>query len=140
MRGKVGQLHSGWSDRSIYWLNWFDSEPERAIANLLDKPASGIDCWARLAVWGQFSIPSGHGRYFPDFYARSGDEHFIIEVKADNQMTSEEVVAKARAAEHFVELVNADGRFGRWSYVLISQATADSALTWAAAYQQATAS
>ena len=132
--------YSGWSERSLFELNWFDSEPERAVANLLDKTGSGIDCWVRLAVWGQFSILWTQGRYYPDFYARSGDEHFVIEVKADNQMTSDEVQAKATAARHFVEMVNAQPGFGHWTYLLISQSTAETARSWSAAVQQASVS
>ena len=132
--------YSGWSEKSLYELNWFDSEPERAIANLLDNAGSGIDCWVRLTVFGKFWISWTQGRYFPDFYARSDDEHFVIEVKADNQMANDEVQAKATAARHFVDAVNAQGGLGHWRYLLISQSTAQSARSWSAAVQQASGS
>ena len=64
----------------------------------------------------------------------------MIEVKADNQMANDEVQAKATAARHFVDAVNAQGGLGHWRYLLISQSTAQSARSWSAAVQQASGS
>jgi len=40
------EAYNSWS-KSLYGVNWFDSEPERAVANLAED-SKEVRCWARL--------------------------------------------------------------------------------------------
>lgn len=110
--------------RSLFPLEWFHSRPERDLANVLDDTAEGIDVWVRLHINELVIIWSAEGkRYNADFLVGESDgTHWVVEVKADNAMTSEEVQAKRQAARRWVNRVNAsDDVDGAWRYLLISE-------------------
>jgi hypothetical protein len=113
--------YGSWS-RSTHPWNWFDSEPERALANLLDDapPAAGVGVWARI-LRGEFDISWAVGRYVPDFYAEVGSVHYLLEVKADKDMATPDVQAKKTAAVQLANAVTDTGSAGQWRYVLISE-------------------
>lgn len=114
--------YEGWQ-RSAYPLEWFDSEPERALANLLDDEPT-VKTWLRLHTGELPIVWSAAGRkYNADFIVvESSDERWIVEVKADKDITSEEVQAKRQAAQRWANVVNASGVTGsKWRYLLVSQ-------------------
>jgi type III restriction enzyme len=116
------QAYSGWT-RSVYPIEWFSSGPERDLANLLDD-ANDVGTWLRLQV-GELPIlwADGKHRYNADFIVieTSGDR-WVVEVKADNQMTNDEVLAKREAAKRWVNAVNDSGQVhDTWHYVLVAQ-------------------
>ena len=58
----------------------------------------------------------------PGVVESSGD-HWIVEVKADNQLATEEVQAKRQAAQRWANLVNTDETVEptTWHYLLVGQ-------------------
>ncbi|GAA1114466.1 DEAD/DEAH box helicase [Arthrobacter flavus] len=115
--------YEGWA-KSRMSADWFDSEPERALALIADE-AKEVQWWMRLAV-GDLTIAWGSGQlYNPDFLvAEDKGVRILLEVKADNQMLAEDVQAKRHAARKWVNYVNGlkevQTREEKWSYVLVS--------------------
>jgi type III restriction enzyme len=114
-------------NRCCYLLQAFDSDSERQFAVIVDTDASVVR-WVKPGR-GQFAIWYRRGdRYEPDFVIETLTEKLICEVKAKNELTSEEVVAKAKAARVWVGRANdhaASAGKKPWRYVLIP----DDALT-----------
>jgi type III restriction enzyme len=115
--------YTGWT-RGMYEQAWFHSKPERELANLLDD-ADQVALWIRLHLGDLPILWNGaQSTYNPDFLVLTTDgDLWIAEVKADNQMTVEEVVAKRKAALEWVNEVNgAESSAGeRWHYLLIAE-------------------
>ncbi|MFF0991456.1 DEAD/DEAH box helicase [Kocuria nitroreducens] len=117
-----GQAYEGWQ-RSVYSINWFDSAPERDLALLLDE-ATQVKDWCRLLrndlpiLWAA----SGQ-RYNADFIATTREGFsWVLEVKADNQVTNDEVMAKREAAKRWVNKVNASNKTSdTWKYLLVTE-------------------
>ncbi len=96
-KSKMSQYLFGGFTSCLYPLQKFHSDPERKLAVVLDRDA---ERWFR-PVSGQFQMTYRlegdlHG-YQPDFVAEMGDRIAMIEVKARNQMTNAEVLAKQHA-------------------------------------------
>jgi type III restriction enzyme len=115
--------YTGWT-RGRYEQAWFDSRPERELANLLDD-ADQVAVWIRLHTGDLPILWNGaQNTYNPDFLVLTTDgDLWIAEVKADNQMTSEEVFAKRKAALEWVNEVNGTcNSVGKlWHYLLIAE-------------------
>lgn len=115
--------------RSIYAIEWFDSSPERDVANVLDE-ANSIEVWVRLHV-GELPIlwNSGGQQYNPDFIAIDTDRiHWIIEVKSDKDASSEEVQGKRQAARRWANHVNAAPEVADiWRYLLVTESDVSTA-------------
>lgn len=108
--------------KSLYAQDWFDSSTERAVANILEDEPS-IVCWVRLQT-GDLPILWREGRsYNPDFIAVDDTgNHWLIEVKMDREMASDEVQAKRDAARRWANHVNADPQVrDDWAYLLASE-------------------
>lgn len=128
--------YSGWA-KSLHPLNWFDTNPERAIALLADDKNSGVALWYRIQR-GEVVVRWEGGRYSPDLYATDGnDRHWLIEIKADRDLDRPEVQAKKAAAERWARHVTDNGDHGTWTYLLMPQSAAESAKTFQAAVTQA---
>ena len=125
--------YSGWS-RSLHPLNWFDSEPERRFANLVDDEDE-MTLWARI-LRGELTIPLTGGRYHPDFYVQAGGEHYLVEVKADKDLDTPDVQTKRDAARAWARKVTDEGDHGTWHYLLVSQSAIETASTFAGLRQQ----
>jgi type III restriction enzyme len=114
--------YEGWS-RSLFGVEWFDSAPERTVANMLDGDV-GVSCWVRLHI---SELPilwnSGGQQYNPDFIAIETDgTHWVVEVKMDREMSSEDVLGKREAAMRWANHVSADESVGTtWRYLLLSE-------------------
>ncbi len=114
--------YEGWR-RSLYSQVWFDSNTERITANILDD-SSEVDYWVRLLIGDLPILWNGAGnRYNPDFIAVETDAtHWIVEVKADNEMGDADVQSKKQAAKRWANHVTADTQVGvRWRYLLVSE-------------------
>lgn len=117
-----GTAYEGWK-RAVYPVNWFDSTPERDLAILLDE-SDQVTEWCRLLnddlaiVWA-----SSGQRYNADFVVVTTDGvRWVVEVKADNQVGSEEVQGKREAARRWVNKVNASGVMSdQWAYLLVTE-------------------
>jgi type III restriction enzyme len=120
--------YDGWT-RSLFSIEWFDSRPERTVANLLDGERQVL-CWARLHV-GELPIlwNSAGQQYNPDFIVIEADAtHWVVEVKMDKEMESEDVKEKRDAARRWANYVTADEQVGAvWRYLLVSETDVDTA-------------
>lgn len=130
--------YEGWA-KSLYTQAWFDSEPERAVANMLDAAAE-IACWVRLAIGDLPILWSGAGNWYnPDFIASENDgTHWIVEVKSDKELEAPDVRAKSEAAKRWANHVSANPTVGvRWRYLLVSESEVQAARgSWAALKQR----
>jgi type III restriction enzyme len=114
--------YEGWS-RSIFPVEWFDSAPERTVANMVDSDPA-VKCWVRLQVkdlpilWN-----SGGQEYNPDLIVIDNDgTHWVVEVKMNKEMESENVQGKREAAQRWAKHVSsADEVKVPWRYLLVSE-------------------
>ncbi len=114
--------------KSLYAQDWFDSAPEREVANILEDEEA-IAQWVRLQI-GDVPILWMNGReYNPDFVAVDQDEtHWLIEVKMDKEMQTSDVQQKREAARRWANHVSADERVGVvWRYLLVSESDVQTA-------------
>lgn len=125
--------YSGWS-KSLHPLNWFDSAPERTLANLLDADDDTV-LWSRIQR-GELVVEWEGGRYSPDFYLDTAETKYLLEVKADKDVDSDVVQAKKAAAEEWARFVTDNGDHGTWRYVLVSEAVLKTAKTLRAVLTQ----
>jgi type III restriction enzyme len=126
--------YEGWT-RALFPVEWFDSAPERTVANMVDGDTNVV-CWVRLHVT---ELPilwnSGGQHYNPDFIVIEADgTHWIVEVKMDKEMFSEDVLGKREAAVRWANHVSADANVGvPWRYLLVSETDITTAKgSWAA--------
>ncbi len=93
---------------------------EQAAATALDAH-DAVRCWVKNDHLG-FVVPyrkdGVRRRYLPDFIVElQSGERLVVEIKG--QLGDAEI--KAAAAHRWCQAVNNDGRFGRWSYHLVTQ-------------------
>lgn len=120
--------YTGWK-RSIFPVAWFDSEPERRVANMVDGDDSVI-AWVRLHIndlpilWN-----SGGQNYNPDLIVIDKDDtHWVVEVKMEKEVKSEDVQAKREAAKRWANHVSADDKVKvTWKYLLVSESDVQTA-------------
>jgi type III restriction enzyme len=131
------QPYSGWS-KSLYPSARFDSwSAEFRLAELLDT-AKEILLWLRVDEDVPLRISYRRGAaihtYRPDFIAVDRDGfHWILEGKANDEMTDEVVLAKREGATEWVRKVNASTSVqATWGYVLASEDVVGSAGDWRA--------
>lgn len=100
----------------------FDSKPEQTFAIILER-SNSVNKWLRPAL-GQFKINYGGGnQYQPDFVVETSSTIYIVEVKAYNRSSDDEVKLKARAAVKYCEQVNTvftNSDFKQWKYLFIT--------------------
>ena len=120
-RQRIRQMVFGGFKRSSYPVAKFDSDSERRFAALLETDEE-VQKWLR-PVDRQLSIhlPDG-GTYLPDFVVETADRKFLCEVKARNELDTDEVRLKARAAALWCQHASAHAaEHGTkpWAYLLI---------------------
>ncbi|MFE9404379.1 DEAD/DEAH box helicase family protein [Streptomyces sp. NPDC006530] len=122
---------NGWS-KNLYSHAWFDTEPEFKAANAIDS-GKNVTVWARLHINDvPITWTSAGNNYNPDFVVieevegqRTG---WLVETKADKDMTSEEVVAKRRAARRWANTANSSPDVDiTWKYLLVGEQDVDDA-------------
>ena len=117
-----GVGYTGWA-KSLYTEVWFDSKPERDVANILDQDDS-VSLWVRLHRNDLPILWDNAGRdYNPDLIAvANAGTHLLIEVKSDRDIDSIDVAAKAKAARRWANYVNVSDRVpAQWRYLLLSE-------------------
>lgn len=130
--------YSGWT-RSVFDAVGFDAyTTEFRLAELFDTGA-GVKAWVRVNNTVPLAIPYLIGAiqrtYMPDFIVVDDQGvHWIVEGKADSEMTDPVVIAKRDAARAWVNAVNASPDVAiKWGYLLSSEAAiAAAAGSWAA--------
>ena len=120
--GKIGTLVYGGFAKCAYTHQKFHADTERVLAVILERDSRR---WFR-PVRGQLNIYYRSGvdesEYVPDFVAATADASWLIETKRVADMASEEVQAKAKAANTWCTNASnyAVRNGGRpWRYVLI---------------------
>lgn len=111
-------------ERCIYPFQKFDSDGERRLAAILEREALK---WFKPAT-GQFRLYYRLGRqtersYEPDFLVETDTAKYLIEVKADNELEDDEVLAKAEVGRVFCSNAtdHSKAHDGKpWTYVLLS--------------------
>jgi type III restriction enzyme len=133
--------YDSWA-KSVYEADWFDSEPERAVAIMADE-ANSVSHWIRLQTGDVPIVWRSDGReYNPDLIVVETDgTHWLVEAKMDKEMSSEEVLAKRKAALVWTNIVNASEAVeDKWGYVLVSETDIEQARgSWVALKQLDTA-
>lgn len=116
--------YDGWK-RNLYEYAWFDSAPEYTVAKAVDA-AESVVVWARLHI---NDIPitwnTAGQNYNPDLVVVeevNGERaHWLVEVKANKDLESVDVVAKREAALTWANTVNYSRKAGKWKYMLLSE-------------------
>lgn len=125
---KTSTAYSGWK-HGLYPVVWFDSEPERGVANILDDDKD-VTRWVRLQR-GDTPIPWAGGIYQPDFYVQHTDGvQYLLEVKMDAALDTDLVQEKKKAGEFWANLVTAEGH-GTWKYFLLPASGVKASKTFA---------
>lgn len=109
--------------RSLYAADWFDSSPERAVANIVDD-SDDVSCWVRLQTGELPILWRSDGReYNADLVVVNKDgTRWVVEVKSDKDMDSADVQGKRRAAQKWTNHVNAsDAVDAKWRYLLVGE-------------------
>lgn len=108
--------------RCLYPIQRFHSDPERQFAVLLENEKAELK-WFKPAE-RQFQIRFSHDAppYEPDFVVETEHTKYLCEPKRADQIQSEEIQAKARAAVKWCEYASKheaeyDGK--PWKYILI---------------------
>lgn len=133
----VGYPYAGWK-RSVYPVNAFHAySTEFKLATLFDV-TKGVKAWIRIDSDVPLRIPYFVGAiqhsYEPDFIVIDDqDVRWVVEGKANDEMGTPKVLAKAQAAKEWVATVNgADNVQSRWAYMLASEAAVAGSASWAA--------
>lgn len=121
-RSRIAAVAYGGFKKCAYTVQKFQSDTERVLAQILERDAL---LWFR-PVSGQFNIYYRRGvdqpEYIPDFVASTADCNLLIETKRAADMETDEVQAKAKAAEdwcaHASDYARQHGQ-KPWRYLLI---------------------
>lgn len=126
----------GWT-KSFYPIVRFDSfSAEFKLGALLDGDAQ-VAAWTRVMSAMPLRIAYRTAAvsrfYVPDFVViDTAGVHWVVEGKADSEMTDVVVIAKADAAAEWVRTVNASPVIQtRWAYALVSETAVKNASGWA---------
>ncbi|QSR29124.1 hypothetical protein CFI00_01135 [Nocardioides sp. S5] len=129
--------YEGWN-KSVYEINSFDAySTEFLLASIFETPGE-VRAWIRIDHTVPLRIPyhvsAIQRTYVPDFIVIDNHgTYWIVEGKADGEMTSNIVIAKRDAAREWAKAVNdSDTVHDKWAYLLASEAVIKSASTWTA--------
>lgn len=106
--------------KSYYPANAFDSDTERIFSIILEEDPDVIR-WIKPPLNQLGLFWKAGQQYNPDFLVETTTGKFMVEVKAQNEVTSDEVVAKAREGIKWCKFASmADPDKKTWEYKLIS--------------------
>jgi type III restriction enzyme len=108
--------------KACHTLYKFDAKGEKDFATILEND-KGVIKWLRPAP-KQFKIYWDHNArtYEPDFVIETDSFIYLTEIKADNQMTADDVLEKAKAAVQYCKHAtdhNMQHGGKEWKYLLI---------------------
>lgn len=118
--------------KSYYTEYKFDSKTEHDFSFILENDKKVLR-WLRPAR-EQFNIywSNGSKRYEPDFIVETADSIYMIETKAANEVTNEEVLMKKLAAEEYCRHASeytAENGGKPWKYILLPHNIIDRSVT-----------
>lgn len=106
--------------KSYYPANAFDSDPERIFSVILEEDPDVIR-WIKPPLNQLGLFWKAGQQYNPDFLVETSSGKFMVEVKAANEVTQEEVISKAREGIKWCKFAStADPDQKKWEYKLIS--------------------
>ena len=106
--------------KSYYPANAFDSDTERIFSVILEEDPDVIR-WIKPPLNQLGLFWKAGQQYNPDFLVETSTGKFMVEVRAANEVTQEEVVSKARKGIKWCEFAStADPDHKKWEYKLIS--------------------
>ena len=106
--------------KSYYPSNAFDSDTERLFSIILEEDPDVIR-WIKPPLNQLGLFWKAGQQYNPDFLVETFSGKFMVEVKALNEVNSEEVVSKAREGTKWCRFAStADPDHKKWEYKLIS--------------------
>ncbi len=106
--------------KSYYPANAFDSDTERLFSIILEEDPDVLR-WIKPPLNQLGLFWKAGQQYNPDFLVETTTGKFMVEVKALNEVTSEEVVSKAREGIKWCRFAStADPDHKQWEYRLIS--------------------
>ena len=106
--------------KAYYSENAFDSDTERLFSIILEEDPDVIR-WIKPPLNQLGLFWQAGQQYNPDFLVETTSGKFMVEVKASNEVTADDVVAKAREGIkwcHFASTADPDHKV--WEYRLIS--------------------
>lgn len=114
--------------KSYYTEYKFDSKTEHDFSIVLENDTNVLR-WIRPAR-EQFNIywSNGSKRYEPDFIVETADAICMVETKAANELSSEDVLLKKQAAEEFCRYASeytAENGGKPWKYILLPHDTVE---------------
>lgn len=120
--GKITSILFDGIKSGVFSETKFDSEPELTLARKLESDKDYVITWLRPNI-NEFDITYNYGkRYEPDFVVETKDKIYLVEVKADKDLTNDDVVGKKKEAIKYCKTVSEyDGvlEIKDWQYVLI---------------------
>jgi type III restriction enzyme len=129
-----GRLYETWN-RSLFPAASFDAySTEYKLAELVDKSGT-VAWWKRLVDSDKAKIAyTVRDNYYPDFVVNDStdDVHWIVEAKAANKKSDENVQVKKKATEELVKTLLGDERFTetRWGYFIAYEDDIAAADSW----------
>lgn len=106
--------------KSYYPANAFDSDTERLFSIILEEDSDVIR-WIKPPLNQLGLFWKAGQQYNPDFLVETMSGKFMVEVKALNEVTSDEVVSKAKEGIKWCKFATtADPDHKKWEYKLIS--------------------
>lgn len=106
--------------KAYYPENAFDSDSERLFSIILEEDGEVIR-WIKPPLNQLGLFWKAGQQYNPDFLVEIGDRKFMVEVKASNEVTDDDVVAKAREGIKWCRFASAADPDGKpWEYRLIT--------------------
>ena len=106
--------------KSYYPANAFDSDTERQFSIILEEDPDVIR-WIKPPLNQLGLFWKAGQQYTPDFLVETTTGKFMVEVKALNEVTSDEVVSKAREGIKWCRFAStADPDHKKWEYKLVS--------------------
>ena len=106
--------------KAYYNENAFDSDTERLFSIILEEDSDVIR-WIKPPLNQLGLFWQAGQQYNPDFLVETKTGKYMVEVKAANEVTSDEVVAKAREGIKWCRFASkADPDHKTWEYRLIS--------------------
>jgi len=114
--------------KTTFSKNFFESKQEKWLSDILDRDDEVVR-WVRPPT-GQLPITYKGGNYNPDFIVEAKfDRFFVVEVKARDEITDEDVQAKAKGGVAWCRAMGkATGR--AWEYKIVPHDAVKSTLSF----------
>jgi type III restriction enzyme len=117
-KNDIRKMLFGGFKRCLYSVQKFDSDTERRFSVILDND-NAVQKWCRPAKDALKIDYAKTDTYEPDFVVEAKTCKYVCETKAADEMQSDEVKAKARAAALWCAHATQHGGGKPWKYLLV---------------------